>query len=254
MRILLSGQTLYAGLVPGKPFRWKHYVGLHAEWWAIGLTASTWIYLCYMSSGANSGHAIHGMAGHSLSASVRAAFTHWQLMVVAVMFPLIVPSMRFVANRSLWSRRDRALLLFILGYLSLWAVPGVLVSYFLSTAPVLFMDWRRELLFITFMVAAVWQHSRYKYRALVGCHMTMPIAPRGLRADTDCFCYGWRIGATCLVSCWALMLACTVAEHSLTALGLCLVTGLVERYGWAIDPKSISPYLFVAGLFFTFTN
>jgi predicted metal-binding membrane protein len=52
----------------------------------------------------------------------------WLVMTVAMMVPLTVASIRTTAARSLWSRRERAVAGFLLGYLGPWLIAGMAVT------------------------------------------------------------------------------------------------------------------------------
>jgi predicted metal-binding membrane protein len=171
----------------------------------------------------------------------------WLLMVLAMMVPLVRFGVRVAAARSLWRRRDRAIGGFLIGYLSPWPIAGVGVvalDVTLAGTPGL-QPW---LTGAGFAVAAGWQLTSFKARALRACHQSIPLAPHGWRADRDCVRFGWLNGTHCLVSCWALMLACVLAGHSLTAMLCATVVGLAERY--VVQPRqqgrTFSPLLGVA--------
>ena len=57
-------------------------------------------------------------------ASWLSAWEHWALMVAAMMLPVVAPQVRRVAMRSLWSRRHRAAVSFVAGYVAVWLVLG----------------------------------------------------------------------------------------------------------------------------------
>jgi predicted metal-binding membrane protein len=152
-------------------------------------------------------------------------------MVLAMMVPLALFSIRLTAARSLWRRRHRAIGGFLVGYLSPWFTFGacfaaVDIALGLGRWPHV-LPWLGA---IGFAVAAVWQIAPVRVRAELACHRTMPIAPHGWRADRDCFRFGWLTGGQCVISCWALMVACVLAGHSLTAMVCAAVIGVVERY------------------------
>ena len=109
------------------------------------------------------------------------------LMTVAMMLPMVAEHVRLTAERSLWRRRHRAMAGFVTGYLGLWALGGVVVAL-LPLHP------SGRTAAIAFAIAGVWQLTPWKRRGLVGCHRTMPLAPRGWRADADCVRFGWRVG------------------------------------------------------------
>jgi predicted metal-binding membrane protein len=172
---------------------------------------------------------------------------HWLMMVVAMMFPLVLDSVHRTAARSLWARRHRAIAGFLAGYMILWIAVG-----FLANA-VSGLHFNRSMSPATeaaggFLVAALWQLTPMKSRAVLSCHLSMPLAPRGWRADYDCIRYGWRIGSGCLVSCWALMLACVLSGHSVFAMGVASLTGFAERYVIRLDQRLVFGALSVVGL------
>src|SRR5262249_23730881 len=109
---------------------------LHPEWWAMVISLAGWGLMFYVQA-ASQGHSRHL---HSTDSSVWSyEFTHWMVMVPAMMFPLLISPVRIVAARSLWRRRDRAILQFLLGYLAAWALPGIgVILVLLATAQYLF--------------------------------------------------------------------------------------------------------------------
>jgi predicted metal-binding membrane protein len=185
----------------------------HPEWWSLAASAAAWLALAL---GASAGH--HASAWDSAS--------RWLLMIVAMMVPLVLGSVRVAAERSLWRRRDRAMALFIVGYLAPWLPVGLLASALAAHVPLE----SPAVAAAAFGVAAAWQLTPMKRRALLACHRTAPLAPRGWRADRDCLRYGSMIGQSCLVGCWALMLACHLAGHGITTMACVGAVGVVERY------------------------
>jgi hypothetical protein len=212
------------------------------EWWALGLAAAAWALLlaANLRTAVAAGSHAHGHAAGGAGTALVAATAHWQLMVVAMMLPVVVPSLRFVAFRSYWRRRHRAVTGFLAGYLGVWALAGVAVSLPLAAAPGLAGRWPAAAVAGAFLLAAGWQWTRVKRRALVTCHRTAPLAPGGWRADRDCVLFGWRIGGSCCLSCWPLMLACTLAGHSTPALLVCGWIGWVERSSWRPNTRLLS--------------
>jgi predicted metal-binding membrane protein len=192
----------------------------HPQWWSLALAGGAWVVMIR-----NAGHHAHG-------------FAPWMLMTVAMMLPMVSEHVRLTAERSLWKRRHRAMAGFLVGYLGLWAIPGIALA-FVPFHP----DARAAA--IAFAIAAVWQLTPWKRRALVWCHRTMPLAPRGWRADADCIRFGWLIGTRCFLSCWALMLACVMSGHALLATAGLLAIGLAERYV-VRDQRLLAAALFVA--------
>jgi len=151
-------------------------------------------------------------------------------MVVAMMLPLISDSARNVAARSLWFRRQRAIMGFVLGYLSVWLAAGIAVSFLLAALQS--QEWfdPRAAMTFSFVLAVAWQAIPIKKRALIACHRTRPIAPDGLKANLDCVRYGRMIGGSCLLNCWAWMLFCTMTGHYPGAMIFAMFIGIAERY------------------------
>lgn len=173
----------------------QRVVWRHPHWWALALCAVAW------------GAMFRPHAQHAHTPGAR--LINWMIMTAAMMLPLVVSQMRFVAERSLWRRRHRAIAGFLLGYLGAWFVIGIAVA-FIEPGP-----W---LAIAAFVVAGAWQLTRARRLAMAACHRAMPLAPRGWRADRDCVRYGWITGGYCVASCWALMLACAMAGHHLVAM------------------------------------
>jgi hypothetical protein len=154
---------------------------------------------------------------------------HWLLMILAMMVPLAIGSIRTAAARSLWRRRHRAIAAFLVGYLLPWGLVGLPASALGIIAQA--NAWRHlpRLVGASFAIAAMWQVTVARRRALVACRRTVPLAPDGWRAARDCVAFGWLIGTRCVASCWALMLICVLARHSLVAMVGVGLIGLIER-------------------------
>ncbi len=163
----------------------------------------------------------------ALLEGMRMPALHWLIMIPAMMAPTLLGSMRVVAERSLWSRRHRAMALVLLGYAAPWIVFGLLVEASIAIAPA---SVTRPLLAGSLLAAAVWQLMPLKQRSLVYCHREPILAPSGLRADWACVRYGFLLAGRCGTSCWALMITCAAAGHALWA--IVLITGVVwvERF------------------------
>ena len=175
------------------------------------------------------------------------AIWDWALMVFAMMMPLVFGHIRFTATRSLWRRRQRAILEFVCGYASVWLLVGVAVSASLSVVGVTHLLNGRWMPAAAFGAASIWQLAPWRRRALAACHRTMPLAPRGWRADRDCLRYGGAIGTRCVMTCGVLMLGCVFAGHGMLA--MLTATAIVGAEGYYVraDERSTSAVLgFVA--------
>lgn len=191
----------------------------HPEWWVMAIAAAAWVFMAGMAV-PHLGHA--GMRGHGHGALGMVA------MVIAMMLPLTLANVRHVAWSSLWRRRHRAIAAFVAGYLAVWILvqAGIAGTWGLMAA---FTGW--ETAGIVAMVAAVlWEVSPIKRQRLHRCHRTVPLAPRGWRADADCVRYGVSTGLSCAAMCWALMAACAAFAHSFPVMIVLFGVQLSGRY------------------------
>jgi predicted metal-binding membrane protein len=140
------------------------------------------------------------------------ALSEWSLMAIAMMVPVALPALQFTALNTLRFRRRRAMLIFLVTYTSIWIAFGIVavtgdrliraglgVSESVSLAYAL-------------VLAAFWQVSGPKRRALIACGRSVPLRPTGIRADISCARYGLQQAWRCLRSCWALMIIMIAAS------------------------------------------
>lgn len=168
----------------------------------LAISAGAWAYLLiplFASAGGNH-HAHH----HHAEAGIGGRWFHWCVMLAAMMFPLLIAQVRIIAGRSLWKRRNRAIALYLGGYLLPWSIYGLIA---IATLPLMPFKMTAPL---ALALAAAWQITPWKASALRACHRTGYLAPFGWRADADCVRAGWHSARACLLSCWALMLPCVV--------------------------------------------
>ena len=213
----------------------RHLFWAWPQWWSIMLCATAWAQMlryAIQHAGHTSKHA--GTVAQQLS--------NWMLMVTAMMLPLVIDRVHAAAQSSLWSRRHRAMLGFLIGYFLPWLVPG-------ATAALVPASWtyRYQAATVSFIVAALWQQTRMHKRAIMTCHQTLPLSPVGWRADLDCLRFGAAIGLACVRSCWPLMLACALTGHSLVAMSGGMAVSLVERWSWPRTGPMFASTLLLAG-------
>ncbi|HEX2149904.1 MAG TPA: DUF2182 domain-containing protein [Actinomycetota bacterium] len=173
----------------------------------------------------------------------------WLLMVVAMMLPPALPMARHVLQNSKRYRRQRAAFLFAGSSLLLWV--GVGLCAVSAAALVGAFENRRWLLGGSLLLAAAWELTSQKRRALKACHRTIPLPPDGRKADLACVKLGWNYSRACFRSGWALMLPMAVAGHVGVFLML-LLTGIalseeVVGKGYRLAPGA-AVLLSVAGL------
>ncbi len=233
-----------------RALRWR------PEWWVAVIAALAWAALAF---GHGSGPSLAGAqtfpgsaaAGSVAPGTILPALAEWTLMVGAMMLPVALPATRHVALNSLRRRRARAMVLFLAAYVAVWvavgaaAVTAVELAIGAGVAP-------PALAGGGLLVAAGWQLTRVKRRALVGCRRTVPLPPVGWRADAGCVRFGVQQAARCVRSCWALMLAMAALGHAslawmALATGIVIVEELVPR-GWRYRSESAVLLALGAGL------
>jgi predicted metal-binding membrane protein len=170
------------------------------------LSGGSSLWLCMTGMGhigaAAAGHAIPlSLAGAPSSAA--AMLPMLALMAVAMMVPTAMPAVRHVAVNSLYWRRGRAVIEFLAVFVGIWVVFTVVV---LGTVSAWKPAGSPAVAAIALAVAALWQLTPAKRRALLACHRARPLPPRGWRATAGVADFALRNGAACLASCWAMML------------------------------------------------
>ncbi len=207
----------------GAPGQWlRRFFWTHPEWWTLVLVALAWGTIVAPAGGTQE-HMRHTMPAPD-PMSFQEEWLHWGLMVVAMMVPLMLEPLRWVAFQSYRHRRHRAILLFLLGFLLPWMVIGI------GVATLRTLDWSRNPLLAagTFGLAALWVLVPVRMRALVFCHLRLPLAPAGWKADRDCLRFSLLISASCIGVCGLLMLACALTGHNLIAMLGGTVLGALE--------------------------
>lgn len=138
----------------------------------------------------------------------------WMLMVVAMMVPLLLPALRFTADRSFRYRQHRAMLLHLVGYLIPWALCGLIVCLLMGRT------WGHAawLPAACFALASVWAATPVYARLMDASHRIVSLHPSGWRANRDCVYFGLVQGLPCTGSCALMMAGCAVSGHGLVAM------------------------------------
>ncbi len=218
---------------------WIAMAGASGEFLAGGSPGGTaWsggtVWFCHLG-GAGTSAGLGGGATLSSApavASLAASLPMWALMAVAMMLPTALPAVRHVAVNSLYWRRRRAMLEFIAVYLGIWALFSTLV---LGLAASRVPSGSVFVLPVALAVAAIWQLTPLKRRALRACHRPRALPPYGWRASAGVARFGLGNGGACLGSCWALMLAMATVGSARLAWMVAL-TGLI-----AIEKLNLKP-------------
>jgi predicted metal-binding membrane protein len=230
----------------------------HPELPAAAAVAAAWLALLATAArDALAGHPAAGMAAmpgmrsaHPAAGLVAAAgLPGWMLMTVAMMGPAALAGVRHTGLNSLRWRRGRAMAGFAAAYLAVWAAFGVLAL----AAAALFTGAAvpgPAALAAVLAIAAAWQLTPAKRRSLRACHRSVPLPPRGWRAEWGSLRFGLRNGAACLGSCWCLMLV-MVAAPAGQVLWMVGLAGAVTAERVAQRPRAMTRFIAVACAFAT---
>jgi predicted metal-binding membrane protein len=181
-----------------------------------------------------------GLAGHAEhlvltggSTSLAGTLPMLALMAVAMMVPPTMPAIGYVAVNSFYWRRRRAVLEFVIAFVGIWVAYNVAVLGALGSAGVASSPLAAA---VALALAALWQLTPAKRRALQACHRTRPLPPKGWRATAGVADFGLRNGVACLASCWAMML--TTAFVGLPSLiWMAALTGLITAERLSQKPR-----------------
>jgi predicted metal-binding membrane protein len=176
-----------------------------------------------------------GGAGSGL-ALLAGGLPMWGLMAAAMMLPTALPAVRHVEVNSLYWRRRQAMLEFIAVFLLIWVLFSIAVLGTLATwSP----TGSAATLAAALALAALWQLTPLKLRALRACHRSQALPPRGWRATAGVARFGLRNGGACLASCWALMLTMATVGSARLAWMACL-TGVATVEKLSLKPVRTS--------------
>ena len=222
----------------------------YPEWWVLLFSALAWSLLitlngswinsalCTTSSGIT-----HLFAGFDWVHWL----LHWSSMVAAMMFPLVVPQVRHISFRSLWRRRQLAVAEFVVGYFITWVLCGCLGLFLILTLEINLMEQNRVMLF--FVLAALWQLTRYKRLAMSASHRTVTLPPSGWLADLSCLRSGLQSGYYCVASCGILMFAANFTHYHFIAMIAVALILFAERYYQKLDSRVIAITILSIGIF-----
>lgn len=211
-----TGDPLVEPVETPAPRNWpdvRDRLGRHPEWLALLAAAAAWGWLAlalgwFTPTGAATllpGHH-HGPAGASEAPhSADAQLLIWAAMVIAMMLPTTVPHLRYLGFNTRASRRQRAVALFLLGYLAVWLAPGFVLTL-VGVTP----SW---VLVVAVLIAGAWEWTPLKRRALRRCCRTWPVGYAGASADAAAVEYGLRHGGICLLATGPAMVALMLAGH-----------------------------------------
>jgi predicted metal-binding membrane protein len=183
--------------------------GLGAAWAVLALGgADRGMDMSAMSRADELRPALMGMTG-------AVALLPWAAMAAAMMLPGALPALRHVAVNSLRWRRRRAVATFAAVYLGVWVGFGALVY---AASPLWSTADASAVAAAALALAAGYQLTAHKRRAVRDCHRPLPLPPRGRRATAGLLRFASYNSLACVRSCWAMMLAMAVATSTLVPL------------------------------------
>jgi predicted metal-binding membrane protein len=155
----------------------------------------------------------------------------WSLMIVAMMFPLLVPMIGHVAAKSFAGRRERSVALFVTGYVLTWAIAAAAASVALiaARAGLSSLGLASSAGLIGCALAGLWQLAPAKQRAVNRCHGTVALRPSGPAADRDVLRFGVLHGTRCVRACGPTMVLPLLGGLGLGAMAVIFAILLAER-------------------------
>jgi predicted metal-binding membrane protein len=159
----------------------------------------------------------------------------WTLMIVAMMFPLLVPMIGHVAAKSFAGRRERSVALFVAGYALIWAIAAAAASVALiaARAGLSSLGLASSAGLIGCALAGLWQLVPAKERAVNRCHGTVALRPFGPAADRDALRFGALHGTRCVRACGPTMVLPLLGGFAgglgLAAMAVIFAIALTER-------------------------
>lgn len=200
------------------------------EWPVTVLVGIAWLLLAVLSmqGEASNSHAAHASSSTHSAGALMPWPMPWLLMSFAMMMPATLPAVRHVALNSIESRRARAMTVYVIAYLAVWGVFGLIALTLIEGIHLLLPALsNRVLVAIMLAIATAWQLTRIKRRAIVACKRTVPLPPYGLRADRACARFGVMQAWRCILSCWPLMLLMAALPHPHPLLPMMALTAII---------------------------
>jgi predicted metal-binding membrane protein len=218
-------------------------LGSPAFRWLLAPSAAAWLALLWLSAGQHSlalclapratlleGLSVNMAAGFAAISPTRWA-AEWVLMIAAMMFPLLVPMVRHVAARNFATQRERSVGLFVASYALVWLVAAAASSVALVAVRAAFqaVDLAAWTGLVCCALAAAWQLSAAKVRAVNRCHGTVPLRPWAPAAARDAIGFGLLHGTRCVRACLPVMVLPLAGGHGLAAMTAVFAILLAER-------------------------
>jgi predicted metal-binding membrane protein len=194
----------------------------------IAISAAAWVATVawFARTGGMGPPAGHHAAEHAAAPRYATALAAWTVMAAAMMLPLARKEARWLAYRSLRSRRRAAVGVFAAAHLSVWALAGAVAVA--ALAP---LHGKLLAAGAALVGAAAWHGAPARVRILRRCASTRAPAIRGWRAAADWSRAGGVSGARCVATCWALMIPMAVVHHPALMAAAALTVAAERRRG-----------------------
>lgn len=164
----------------------------------------------------------------------------WSFMVATMMLPLLTQPIAQLRLRSFQQRRNRSVTLFVAGYVAVWMTAGLVLLPAVALLGRLADRSALPAWIIAIVLAAIWQVSPLRQRALNRCHRLPRLSAFGAAADRDCAGFGLNHGFWCTATCapWMVLVLATPTYH--LPLMLALSAGIVLERMLPARPPSWS--------------
>ena len=212
----------------------------HPERWLWGVAAAAAGVLLVQAlvawSAGHPGHGSEGVLPHALG---------W-LAMIAVMAPLVAANARYAAMCSPRAARTGVTIDVVAGWAAAWGVAAVVLG-----VGAWLLGRRAGDLGAVVLVTAVavgWQYSPGKRRSSARCHRVFAPPLDRRRARRACSWFGFRLGRSCVSSCWPLMALMAVAGHSPLVVAASVGVAWYERRQPHHDPATTETALLVAAI------
>ncbi len=121
------------------------------------------------------------------------------------------------------------MLVCLVGYVLTWAAAALVLQ--VAVLAIATLAGPTATTVLTLALAAVWQRTTIKRRALRGCLVMLPLSATGWSADRDCLSLGVTVGKECVVTGWAAMSLVYATDHQPVVMLIVLTAMVLERFG-----------------------
>jgi predicted metal-binding membrane protein len=224
---------------------WRRVWWYHPELRLAIVAVAAWMALFALTAGEHHAAGVgvrshHGVSSAGPESGHAMSLLELAIMTVAMMLPAAVPVAHWIALRSKWSRRHRALALFGAAFAGVWVAAGAITMAGLHAVGL--TAGRRWHVAAALVLAALWELTAWKRWCLRSCHRVRPIPPTGWRADWGCVRHGVRTALPCLGSCWAMMAPILLADHIVGLWLMMIITPIILLQRQAVRPaRAVRP-------------